>query len=290
MRRPRFIDPFRPAEIRRLVGEFGSPLLILDCERVRVQFRKLSKALPHVQLHYALKPLPHPAVVQTVLAEGGFLDLATTGEVQLVQRLGVAPERCIHTHPIKRPADIANALTYGVRTFVADNPDEVRKFARLSAVAELLLRVSFRAPGAVCDLSRKFGCDPENLLELARLAADLGISVRGLSFHVGSQTVDATKHVEAVNACAQLMRAARREKLGPFDLLDIGGGFPIDYAQPVQDIGRFCAPLRAALAQLAAPRARDRRARALHRGTGGHRRRFRHGARAARGPLVVLPR
>jgi ornithine decarboxylase len=47
------------------------------------------------------------------------------------------------------------------------------------------------------------------------------------------------------------MRAARREKLGPFDLLDIGGGFPIDYAQPVQDIGRFCAPLRAALAQLA---------------------------------------
>jgi ornithine decarboxylase len=251
VRRPRFIDPFRPAEIRRLVSEFGSPLLILDCERVRLQFRKLSRALPHVQLHYALKPLPHPAVVETVLAEGGFLDLATTGEVQLAQRLGITPERCIHTHPIKRPQDIANALAYGVRTFVADNPDEVRKFARLSGVAQLLLRVSFRSPGAVCDLSRKFGCDPEHLLELARLAADLGISVRGLSFHVGSQTPDATKHVEAVNACAQLMRAARREKLGPFDTLDIGGGFPIDYAQPVQDIGRFCAPLRAALGQLA---------------------------------------
>ncbi len=250
MRRPRFIDPFRPAEIRRLVSEFGSPLLILDCERVRVQFRKLSKALPHVQLHYALKPLPHSAVVQTVLAEGGFLDLATTGEVQLVQRLGVAPERCIHTHPIKRPADIANALAYGVRTFVADNPDEVRKFARLGAVSELLLRVSFRSPGAACDLSRKFGCDPEGLLDLARLAADLGISVRGLSFHAGSQAADATKHVEAVKACAQLMRVARREKLGALDTLDIGGGFPIDYAQPVQDIGRFCAPLRTALAQL----------------------------------------
>ncbi len=250
MRRPRFIDPFRPAEIRRLVGEFGSPLLILDCERVRVQFRKLSKALPHVQLHYALKPLPHPAVVQTVLDEGGFLDLATTGEVQLVQRLGVTPARCIHTHPIKRPADIANALAYGVRTFVADNPDEVRKFARLSGVAELLLRVSFRSPGAACDLSRKFGCDPESLLDLARLAADLGISVRGLSFHAGSQAADATKHVEALNACAHLMRVARREKLGPLDTLDIGGGFPIEYAQPVQDIGRFCAPLRAALAKL----------------------------------------
>ena len=250
MPRPRFIDPFQPAEVRRLVREFGSPLLILDCERVRVQFRKLRKALPHVDLHYALKPLPHPAVVRTVIEEGGYLDLATSGEVQLVGRLGVSPARCIHTHPIKRPADIANALEFGVRTFVADNPDEVRKFARHRDAAQLLLRVSFRSPGAVVDLSRKFGCDPESVLELARIAAGLGVSVRGLSFHVGSQTTDATKQVEALAACAKLMAAARREKLGVFDTLDIGGGFPIDYAQPVQDIGRFCAPLRAALAAL----------------------------------------
>jgi ornithine decarboxylase len=250
VRRARHIDPFQPAEIRRLVREFGSPLLILDCERVRVQYRKLKKALPHVDLHYALKPMPHPAVVQTVLAEGGFLDLATTGEVQLARRLGVSPGRCIHTHPIKRPEDIANALDFGVRTFVADNPDEVRKFARLTGEAELLLRVSFRSQGAVVDLSRKFGCDPEHVLTLARQAAELGIRVRGLSFHAGSQTADATMHVEAVNACARLMQTARREKLGPYDTLDIGGGFPIDYATHVQDIGRFCAPLRAALLKL----------------------------------------
>ena len=250
MRHTRFIDPFQPAEIRRLVKEFGSPLLILDCERVRVQYRKLRKALPGVDLHYALKPMPHPSVVNTILAEGGFLDLATTGEVQLVERLGVAPERCIHTHPIKREQDIVNAIRFGVRTFVADNPDEVRKFARHKDNAELLLRVSFRSPGAVCDLSRKFGCDPEDLLALARLAADLGIGVRGLSFHVGSQARDCAKHVEALQACAKLLAAARKEKLGAFDTLDIGGGFPIDYAQPVEDIGRFCAPLRSALGKL----------------------------------------
>jgi ornithine decarboxylase len=248
--RPRFIDPFQPAEVRRLVREFGSPLLILDCGRVRVQYRKLRKALPHVDLHYALKPLPHPAVVRTVIEEGGFLDLATSGEVQLVKRLGVSADRCIHTHPIKRPADIANALEFGVRIFVADNPDEVRKFARHRDDAQLLLRVSFRSPGAVVDLSRKFGCDPEAVLELARIAAGLGIGVRGLSFHVGSQTPDATKQVEALGACARLMAAARRERLGIFDTLDIGGGFPIDYSQPVQDIGRFCAPLRAAISAL----------------------------------------
>ncbi len=250
--RPSFLDPFHPLEIERLVREFGSPLLIIDCERVRVQLRKLKRALPRVTLHYALKPLPHPAVVQTVIAEGGQLDLATTGEVQLVRRLGVEPQRCIHTHPIKRPEDIRNALEFGVRLFVADNPDEVRKFAALRGEAQLLLRVSFRSPGAVCDLSRKFGCDPEDVLALARLAAELGIDVRGLSFHVGSQASDPGKHVEAIEACAQLVGTARRQRLGSFDMLDIGGGFPIDYTQPVADIGRFCAPIRAALGKLPA--------------------------------------
>ena len=244
------IDPFVPREIRRLVREFGSPLLIIDCERIRQQYRSLQRALPGVDLHYALKPLPHPAVVQTVLAEGGFLDLATTGEVELVAKLGADPKLCIHTHPIKRDIDIRSALARGVKVFVADNPDELRKFVPYADEAEVLLRVSFRSPGAVCDLSRKFGCDPENLLALARKAHDLGLMVRGLSFHVGSQAADPSKHVEAIDACARLLAVARREKLGPCDTLDIGGGFPIDYSQRAPIIHEFCAPIRAALSKL----------------------------------------
>jgi len=244
------IDPFEPAQIRRLVAEFGSPLLILDCARVRAQYRKLRKALPGVDLHYALKPLPHRAIVRSIIDEGGWLDLATSGEVQLVAGMKIDPARCIHTHPIKRDSDIRNALAYGVRVFVADNPDEVRKFRPYAGKAGLLLRVSFRSPGAVCDLSRKFGCDPEDALALARLAAELGIQVRGFSFHVGSQAADALKHVEAIEACVRLLAAARRERLGVFDTLDIGGGFPIEYAQRAPDIGRFCAPIRKALAKL----------------------------------------
>jgi ornithine decarboxylase len=248
--RKRFIDPFEPAQIRRLVAEFGSPLLIVDCARVRGQYRALQRALPGVDLHYALKPLPHPAVVQAVVDAGGWLDLATTGEVQVAASLGIDPARCIHTHPIKRERDINNALAYGVSTFVADNPDEVRKFRAYAGRAALLLRVSFRSPGAVCDLSRKFGCDPEQALELARLAASLGIGLRGFSFHVGSQAADAAKHVEAIEACAALLAAARRARLGECDTLDIGGGFPIGYDSPATGISRYCAPIRRALARL----------------------------------------
>ncbi len=236
--------------MRRLVREFGSPLLIVDCARVRQQYQKLQRALPGVDLHYALKPLPHAAVIQAVIEKGGWLDLATTGEVQLVRRLGVEPARCIHTHPIKRGSDIRNALEYGISTFVADNPDEVRKFRAVAGRVALLLRVSFRSPGAVCDLSRKFGCDPEAALDLARLAADLGIDVCGYSFHVGSQVADAAKYVEAIGVCARLLGAAHRQQLGSCNTLDIGGGFPIDYTERAADIGRLCAPIRRALAQL----------------------------------------
>jgi ornithine decarboxylase len=246
----RFPDPFEPARIRRLVARYGSPLVIVDCERVRVQYRRLQKALPGVDLHYALKPLPHPAVVRTVLSMGGFLDLATTGEVQLATALKADPARCIHTHPIKRDEDIRNALAAGVTVFVVDNPDEVRKFRRYRDQAQLLLRVSFRSPGAVSDLSRKFGCDPEDALALARVASGLGIEVRGFSFHVGSQAPDPLKHVEAIEACTLLLAKAKKEKLGRLDTLDIGGGFPIDYVKRVPDIVRFCAPIRAALAKL----------------------------------------
>src|ERR1017187_7019203 len=151
-RRKHFIDPFEPAHIRRLVYEFGSPLLIVDCARIRAQYHKLAKALPGVDLHYALKPLPHATAVQSVIAAGGSLDLATTGEVQLAAQLAVAPERCIHTHPIKTERDIRNAVHFGVRIFVADNADEVRKFKPFAERTELLLRVSFRAAGAMCDL------------------------------------------------------------------------------------------------------------------------------------------
>jgi ornithine decarboxylase len=237
-------------EIRRLAARFGSPLLVVDCEQVRRQYRALSEALPGVDLHYALKPLPHASVVATLRDEGAFFDLATTGEVELVKAQGIAPERCIHTHPIKRDSDIRDALRFGVTTFVADNPDEIRKFVRYRKRAELLLRVCFRSPTAVCDLSKKFGCEPGAVLGLIETARRLGVRVRGLSFHVGSQATDPSKYIEAIHACTNLVAEALLAGLPSLDVLDIGGGFPVQYTDAVMPIGEFCAPIRAALAKL----------------------------------------
>ena len=238
------------SEIRGLANRFGSPLLVVDCDQVRRQYHALKGALPGVDLHYALKPLPHAAVVSCLRDEGAFFDLATTGEVELVKAQGIAPERCIHTHPIKRDSDIRDALRYGVTTFVADNPDEIRKFVRYRKRAELLLRVSFRSPDAVVDLSRKFGCEPGAVLGLIEQARRLGVRVRGLSFHVGSQATDPAKYVEAIAACTNLMGEALLAGLPSLDVLDIGGGFPVAYGEEVMPIEEFCRPIRAALAKL----------------------------------------
>jgi ornithine decarboxylase len=240
------------AEIRALAARFGSPLLVIDCEQVRRQYRALRQALPGVDLHYALKPLPHAAVVACLRDEGASFDLATTGEVELVKAAGVAPERCVHTHPIKRDSDIRDALRYGVTTFVADNPDEIRKFVRYRKRAELLLRVSFRSSSAVVDLSRKFGCEPGAVLELIETARRLGVRVRGLSFHVGSQAMEPAKHVEAIEACTDLIGRALLAGLPALDVLDIGGGFPVSYRESAPHIEDFCRPIRAALAGLPA--------------------------------------
>ena len=246
----RLQSPYTAAALADLVRRHGSPLMVIDCDVVRRQYRRLAAALPGVELHYALKPLPERAVVETLAAEGASFDLATTGEVELVRAAGIPPARCIHTHPIKRDEDIRAALGFGVTTFVADNPDEVRKFAPYATRVELLLRVSFRSPAAVVDLSRKFGCDPEATPALIDLAGELGIRVAGLSFHVGSQSRKPDTKLRAIEACAAIIRDRQGRGISTPATLDIGGGFPIDYREPAMPIEEFCAPIRAGLAAL----------------------------------------
>jgi ornithine decarboxylase len=237
-------------DIRAQVARHGTPLLLIDCDTIRRQYRALHDALPGVTLYYALKPQPHPAVVAELRDLGACFDVATTGEIKLVRAEGVAPDRCIHTHPIKADKDIRAALRFGIRSFVIDNPDELEKFVPHRRRTELLIRVSFRNPAAVVDLSRKFGCEPRAVPTLLDMAQGLGIRVRGLSFHVGSQVSDPAKYVEAIGACREIIERAREDGLAELDTLDIGGGFPIAYHGSAPPIGQFCRPIRQALRKL----------------------------------------
>lgn len=235
-----------PAAVRALAADHGTPLLLLSTQVARRQYRALAQALPEVDVHYSMKPLSHPSVVRALRDEGAGFDLASAGEIDLARVLEVDPQRCIHTHPIKRDGDIRHALDFGCRTFVFDNPYELAKLEPYKREIELLLRISFPNPQAQCDLSLKYGVAAGEALWLLGEAAGAGFALRGLSFHVGSQVADPSRFVAAIAACRGLFDLAGLDGIA-LDTLDIGGGFPVTYVEPVSGIAEFCAPIAAAL-------------------------------------------
>lgn len=233
-----------------LVAAHGSPLLLLDCARLTEQYQALANALPNVDLFYAIKSLPHPAALRTLNALGAGFDIATSGEIDLLWNERIQPRRTIHTHPIKRDRDIRDALRFGCTTFIVDNVYELDKFVAYRSRVGLLLRVSFPNPDSPVDLSKKFGCHPNDVLFLLHKARSLGLHVKGLSFHAGSQCPTAKNHVAAIQACGQLIEQYAQETGRWLSILDIGGGFPVRYLEDTPEIDAFCKPIREALAQL----------------------------------------
>jgi ornithine decarboxylase len=235
---------------RELICEHGSPLLVLDVQRVREQYYALQQALPGVQLHYALKSFPDRAIVSLLAHMGAGFDLASSGEIELVGDLHISAGRTIHSHPIKRDKDIRDALRFGCNTFVVDNTDELLKFVPYKNRVGLLIRLSFRSQAAIVDLSKKFGCTPEEATEMMSLASRIGINIKGLSFHVGSQCSNSQQQVKAIEVCNTLIRRCTVNNAVPLKILDIGGGFPVAYDNKPVDIDGYCAPIRSALAAL----------------------------------------
>jgi len=238
------------SEIEQLAQQHGTPLFVVDCDQLRRQYDSLNAALPGVDLFYAIKAYSHPAVIETLSQCGAGFDLASSGEIELVRGLHINPRRTIHTHPIKKDRDIRDALRFGCTTFVVDNHAELKKFRKYRHRVGLLLRVSFRSPDAAVDLSKKFGCTPQEAPELLDEAVRLGIHIKGLSFHVGSQSMSPAAHVDAIERCAEIIRQHSLSHDSAPAILDIGGGFPVAYSSDTPSIEAFCQPIRSALQQL----------------------------------------
>ncbi|WP_223789961.1 type III PLP-dependent enzyme [Marinicella meishanensis] len=234
-------------KLAELAATHGTPTLIIDRDVLTEQYQSLQAALPGVNMRYAIKALPHPAVIEHLHHLGCGFDLATSGEIQRLQQLGIDAKQTIHTHPIKKDAEIRQAIDFGCRLFVVDNSHELAKFVPHKDRVELLLRVNFRHQDAVVDLSRKFGCELTHIPNLIEQAQQAGIRIVGLSFHVGSQVPAPVAHVNAIEQCIDVFNSLPQVD---WRVLDIGGGFPIAYNGPALDIVDFCAPIHAALQQV----------------------------------------
>lgn len=226
---------------RALIAQHGTPLLVFDPYRVVEQCRLLASNLRGFRLHYAVKTSPHPAVLRAVAASGCGFDVATNAEVDLVGALGLPIGRCIYTNPVKKLVHIDHAYGAGVRTFVVDNPGEAHKFADLPADIEILVRLAFRNPSAKSDLSTKFGVNPADAELVVKHVLATGVRFGGFSFHVGSQGSTVDPYRDALRGTLELITHID-ETLGlPTRIIDIGGGFPVSYREPMPTIESIAA-------------------------------------------------
>jgi ornithine decarboxylase len=234
---------------RAALALHGTPVLLLDPERVRRQYRRLATALPFVRFHYAVKALSHTAVLHALADEGCGFDVATGEELALLE--GVSRERIIHTHPIKKPSEINEALDEGIRVFVVDNDAELDKFVGAPDDVRLLVRLAYRSPHAKSDLSTKFGVGPFEAAHLVERARERGIRIAGFSFHVGSQLDDPPRFAAAIRETFALMDHLEATHDVRFDILDIGGGFPVAYDEAVTSVEDLAAVIRPVLEERA---------------------------------------
>ncbi len=231
---------FQTAE--RLIAEHGTPALFLSGNRIRESYRALNAALPGVDLYYALKSNPLPQIVSILKEEGSFFDVCTKGEIDVMNTCDIDPSRTIHTHPIKKDHEIRYALDYGIRIFVVDNECELQKMLPYKDRVHLLVRMSIQNPGSMVNLSYKFGVSPEKTTALIEKAQSMGLSVKGISFHAGSQNENNLKYIEALEYCRDICRYVALSG-NPLEIIDIGGGFPISYLHSVEPLSRFCQPI-----------------------------------------------
>ena len=160
---------------RELIDQHGTPLLVLDPDRVADAVPAADGATAGVRLHYAVKALLHPAVLGALAARGGSFDVATPPKSTCSGRW--ASRWPLYLHPSDQEARrYRPRVPGGIRTFVVDNPVEAQKFTGLPD--------GYRPPGAAgvsqsaakSDLSTKFGVDPAEAELLVKhvLAAGVG--------------------------------------------------------------------------------------------------------------------
>jgi len=245
--------------LQRLAAQHGTPLVVVDHAVLRRNYAAFRRHLPRVQAYYAVKANPEPSIVQTLYEAGCSFDVASLPEFHIVyefikalpprERQDWIWDKIIYANPIKAEETLQALDPYkALVTF--DNADEIAKVKRFAPHSGLALRLKVANTGAMVELSSKFGAASGEAVDLILEADRAGLTVEGLSFHVGSQTTNAENYVQAINLAAGIFKEARERGYAKMNLLDIGGGFPAPYDDTVQPFPALARKINAELDRL----------------------------------------
>ncbi|SDY96492.1 ornithine decarboxylase [Amycolatopsis xylanica] len=218
------------------------PYLLVDTDVVEARAREFVSLFPGAHVRYAVKANPEPAVLDAVLSVGAGFDVAGRAEIELCLARGADPATLAYGNTIKKRDDIAFAYAHGVREFTSDALSDIENLAEYAPGSLVSIRLLLDAPDSVTPFGRKFGCEPEAALDLARRAVALGLRV-GLAFHVGSQQPDPRAWEIGIATAAKL--AAEGLFL---ERVNIGGGFPVSYRDSVPPLAEYASAIASALA------------------------------------------
>jgi ornithine decarboxylase len=160
--------------LQKLAKEHGTPLFVIDHDALRKNYRAFRRHLPRVQIYYAVKANPDPAIVRTLYREGSSFDVASMPEFMIVhenikdlpakQRQDWIWDKIIYANPTKATETLEQLNQYKpLVTF--DNLEEIRKIKQHAPNAGLALRLQVPNTGAMVELSSKFGASPGEAVE-----------------------------------------------------------------------------------------------------------------------------
>jgi len=167
---------------------------------------------------------PDPAMLALLASLGTGFDCASPFEIELVTAMGVPPERIVYAHCCKMPRDLRHAAAVGVKLTTFDTEAELDKIAALHPSVGLVLRIRADDPAARCNLGDKYGAEEDEIEPLLRGAAARGLSVVGISFHVGSGARNPAAFPLAVAKARAAFDAAKAHGF-QMRVLDLGGGY-----------------------------------------------------------------
>lgn len=226
--------------LSRLAARVGStPFFAYDRRLLDGRINALRAALPdRLQLSFAMKANPMPAVVHHLATRVDRIDVASALEMQHALDSGIRPERVSFAGPGKTPAEIRQAVAAGIIVEV-ESPTELRRVIaasdELGVRPTVAIRVNpdFAVKGSGMRMGggpQQFGVDAEQVPALLDEYSS-GVDVLGFHVFAGSQNLNADIIAEAQRRTVDLVASLAEHLPGPLRYLNLGGGFGIPYTE-----------------------------------------------------------
>ena len=232
-----------------LAKEYGTPLYLMDEDRIRERCRTYREALKEAfgdtaHAAFASKAASFKEIYRIMADEGMWTDVVSCGEIYTADAAGFPLERAFFHSNNKTDGDVAYAIDRGVGFFVADNEEELFAIDREAAERGIRQKVLLRlTPGidphtfaavSTGKVDSKFGSAIETgqAAAITETALSLsGIELVGYHCHIGSQVFDTEVYLRAADVMLTFI-AQMRDSLGfTAKILDLGGGFAVRYLE-----------------------------------------------------------